>query len=199
MAAKRTVTRRTVGPDRPERPTIPIWPSIGTRRFVPLDIGGLRYLSDLKDRSESFAVQKTLFLGFPEVLSGGHAAHHTAIGWCISRKAIIVNRDVFSAGGQAFVDIHGSAVPIRLPGVMKKAIDSLGRRCPVSLEDLSEIHGVSVASGSDAAALFRLKLERDVDLGALITYMPATNGGRRARSLIIDTLVDNIDTSGFVD
>lgn len=88
-----------------ERDEIPWWvaPDADGTGAVELDgiggFGGLRSLRGI-GRDASFSLQKTLFLGFPEVLSGGSAAHSIAIGWAISQKSVIINRDVFSAGGK---------------------------------------------------------------------------------------------------
>jgi hypothetical protein len=134
---------------------IPIWPATKDRPLLPLSLDGLCYLSDIEEKDESFAIQKTLFLGFPGAIAGGRNAHHEAIGWCISRKAVIVNRDVFSAGGKKEIELVGASISLNLPGVITKAMTALNRKCPASLADLSEINGRKIKNIESAIECFK--------------------------------------------
>ena len=179
---------------------IPIWPATKDRPLLPLSLGGLCYLSDIDDRDESFAIQKTLFLGFPSVLAGGRDAHYQAIGWCISRKAVIINRDVFSAGGQKIVSLAGTSLTLSLPGVMTKAITALQRVCPVSLADLSEIHGQRIRSAESAIELYESNLLNNGVMDEL-SAMVAQRGKLSlnvARQSLVATLISSINTEGFI-
>ena len=179
---------------------IPIWPATKDRPLLPLSLGGLCYLADMDDRIESFAIQKTLFLGFPSVLAGGRDAHYQAIGWCISRKAVIVNRDVFSAGGQKNVSLSGTALTLRLPAVMTKAITALQRPCPVSLADLSEIHGQRIKNAESAIKLFESNLLNNGVMDELSAFVVQYGklSLKLARQSLVATLISSINTEGFI-
>lgn len=179
---------------------IPIWPATKGRPLLPLSLGGLCYLSDIEDKDDSFAIQKTLFLGFPGVFAGGRDAHCEAIGWCISRKAVIVNRDVFSAGGQKNVSLVGTSLNLSLPGVVTKAMTALQRNCPVSLADLSEIHSCKVKSPESAIQLFKeILMTHGVldDLSAIVALNGKLSHGR-SKEVLVATLIESINVKGFI-
>ncbi len=179
---------------------IPLWPATEDHPLLPVSLGGFGYLSDIEDKNESFAIQKTLFLGFPRVVAGGRDAHYQAIGWCISRKAVIVNRDVFSAGGQKPVAVAELDRPVILPAVMTKAITALNRRCPVSLGDLSEIHGRAIDTADSAIEIFGESLLAGGVLDELSTILSTRANLTRdhARRILAATLTGAVDTGGFV-
>lgn len=179
---------------------IRLWPDTTDHPLLPLSLGGLCYLSDIEDKNESFAIQKTLFLGFPEVFAGGRDSHYPAIGWCISRKAVIINRDVFSAGGQRAISLQDKMLDLSLPAVMTKATTALSRECPVLLSDLSEIYGQPIKNAKTAIDLFRAELltSRVLDM---LSAIVAKQGGMaliEARHSLVEVLTNSINPDGFL-
>jgi hypothetical protein len=163
----------------------------------------LKYLGDI-EREVSFGIQKSLFLGFPGVLTGGRSSHFDAIGWCISRRSVIVNRDVFSAGGKSEVTIDPlSTTAIQVPGVISNFIWSVGKQCPVSFNELSEIHGTEIRS----VDVLKKKIKEALISGEIINKHVAeivnqlglTDADGTAVSTVIDWLLSHINDSGFVD
>jgi len=161
-------------------------------------MGGLRYLRGM-ERTASFSLQKTLFLGFPEVLSGGAAAHSVAIGWAISQKSTIINRDVFSAGGKEPIRLAAPIGAVKLPRVVTKCSEALRRDAPVSLAELSNIHGVALPTPEAAIKRFKSRLKEDGVLDYLHVHLPASKrqmiSKRQLRDSVIDALIDEIDPS----
>jgi hypothetical protein len=161
-------------------------------------MGGLRYLRGL-ERSASFSLQKTLFLGFPEVLSGGATTHSIAIGWAISQKSVIINRDVFSSGGKRPVQLAPPLGRVTLPAVVSKCAAALQRDAPVSLAELSSIHGMALSTPEAAIERFKSKLREDGVLDHLHDHLSVSKKKAVSRSqlrdAVIDTLADEIDPS----
>jgi hypothetical protein len=161
-------------------------------------MGGLRYLRGM-ERTASFSLQKTLFLGFPEVLSGGAAAHSIAIGWAISQKSTIINRDVFSAGGKVSIGLAQPIGSVRLPAVVSKCAAALRRDVGVSLAELSNIHGVALPTPEAAIKRFKSRLREDGVLDHLYDHLSPskkkTVDKQRLRDAVIDSLADEIDPS----
>jgi hypothetical protein len=164
-------------------------------------MGGLRYLRGM-ERTASFSLQKTLFLGFPEVLSGGAAAHSIAIGWAISQKSTIINRDVFSAGGKASIGLAGHIGKLTLPAVVSKCAAALRRDVRVSLAELSSIHGVALPTPETAIKRFKSRLREDNVLDHLYDYLSPSKkkkvGKQQLRDAVIDALADEIDPSTLI-
>lgn len=159
-----------------ERDEIPWWvyPDSGEGLSIEPDVadgfGGLRNLKQIGS-DLSCSIQKTLFLGFPEVLSGGKAAHSNAIGWAISRKSAIVGRDVFSAGGKRDVNLGGGIGTVTLPAVVHKCSMALHKSCAVSLADLSEIHGQEFSKPENVIANFAAKITGNESLEYLHEHL----------------------------
>lgn len=162
-------------------------------------LGGIRQLSSLED-VERYSLYKTLFLGFPEILSGGSAAHANATGWAISRKSVIVGRDAFSAGGQKEVDLGGPIGVVRLPAVVQRCASALERNVLVSLADLSEIIGVKLTSRT-AVTRFNSSLRGHDRLSYLYEYLPAPKRSkvkvRQFTDAVAEFLVDRIDAKSL--
>lgn len=157
---------------------------------------GLRYLGDM-DRFTSYAIQKTLFLGFPEVLSGGRDSHYNAIGWAISQKSTIINRDVFSAGGRHLADLGLPSGPVELPAVIGKCASAFGRDARISLWDMRQICGPGIDSGAAALKRFTTLIREANYLSHLHDELPP--GLRRSLTRtslakrVLDYLVDHLD------
>lgn len=159
-------------------------------------LGGLRNLRQMGNEA-SFSLQKTLFLGFPEVLAGGRAAHANAIGWAISRKSAIIGRDVFSAGGQRRLNLGSTLGAVTLPAVIGNCATMINKSNLVSLNDLSEIYGQTFTSADQAIKRFRSTIKNNKDLEYLRDYLPlakqASISARELSSTIADLMADLID------
>lgn len=148
-----------------ERKEIPWWVVTEENEIIALEpdnhdgLGGLRFLKGI-ERQASFAIQKTLFLGFPEVLSGGSEAHSLAVGWSISQKSVIINRDIFSAGGRRKINIGLPGGDIEFPAVIGNCSRSVSRNVPVSLREVSSIYGIKFSSSEDVIKKFRQVLSQ---------------------------------------
>jgi len=161
--------------------------------------GGIRQLSNLEP-AERYSLYKTLFLGFPEILFGGSAAHANAIGWAISRKSVIVGRDAFSAGGQKEVDLGGRIGVVKLPAVVQRCASALERNVLVSLADLSEIVGFKVTSKA-VIGRFESKLRGSDRLSYLYEYLHSSK--RRTVTIgqfsdaVADFLVEQLESTSI--
>jgi hypothetical protein len=190
-----------------ERKEVPWWVVADSREDIAFEadqgggMGGLRYLKNM-ERSKSFALQKTLFLGFPEVLSGGAAAHSIAIGWAISQKSTIINRDVFSAGGKVAIGLTQPIGRVTLPAVVSKCAAALRRDVRVSLAELSNIHAATLSTPSAAIRTFELRLKERGVLDHLYEHLPQAKKHHismsQFRDAIIESLVDSIDPSTLI-
>jgi hypothetical protein len=163
----------------------------------------LAFLGDI-ERELRFGIKKTLFLGFPEVLTGGRSSHYDAIGWCISRRSVIINRDVFSAGGKKQVNIGSlSTNPIQVPGVISNFINSVGKQCPVSFAELSEIYGSEIRNVESLKQKIREVLVSDGILDKqvfeIMNELEIPHAERTAVPTVIDWLLSHINDSGFVN
>ena len=132
-----------------ERSEVPWWLDPTDEVDVTINVPGLRYRRDL-EAHESAALQKTLFLGFPEILAGGGRSFYNAAGWAISRRSVIVTRDWFSAGGRCELDLGAAHGRIDVPGVVRNFLNAVGRPSRISLSELGEIHGRALGSPEDA-------------------------------------------------
>jgi hypothetical protein len=190
-----------------ERDEIPWWVVADAEGAVAVEIdsggglGGLRSLRGI-GRTASFSLQKTLFLGFPEVLSGGSAAHSIAIGWAISQKSVIINRDVFSAGGKRTIRLLGLGVSLKLPGVIGKCAEKLSCDAPVSLKDLSEIGGTLLETPGEAVQRFKSALLNQKILDDLFEHLSTTERSRitkrTLKTAVTDYLIARIDPSTLI-
>jgi hypothetical protein len=164
-------------------------------------MGGLRYLRGM-ERSASFSLQKTLFLGFPEVLSGGAAAHSIAIGWAISQKSTIINRDVFSAGGKVAIGLTPPIGRVTLPAVVSKCAAALRRDVRVSLAELSNIHAATLSTPAAAIRKFESRLKERGVLDHLYEHLPHAKKHHTSmsqfRDAIVESLVDSINPSTLI-
>ena len=187
-----------------ERDEIPWWVVADADEMGAVEIdshgglGGLRSLNGI-GRAASFSLQKTLFLGFPEVLSGGSAAHSIAIGWAISQKSVIVNRDVFSAGGKRAIGLSHLGVNPKLPGVFSNCAEKIARDARVSLRDLSSIGGTTFTKPSQVIQRFESALRKgkilDTLFDQLSTHERARVTPRALKTAVIDHLVAQVDPS----
>lgn len=187
-----------------ERDEIPWWVVADADGMSAIEVddngvlGGIRSLRGI-GREASFSLQKTLFLGFPEVLSGGSAAHSIAIGWAISQKSVIVNRDVFSAGGKRTVSLSDLRIKPKLPGVVSNCADKLACDAKVSLQDLSSIGGTLFTSPSQVVRRFESALRKGKLLDHLFEHLTATEKSKVNRrafvNAVTDYLVEQIDPS----
>ncbi len=190
-----------------ERDEIPWWVVADAEGMSAIEIdsngglGGIRSLRGI-GREASFSLQKTLFLGFPEVLSGGSAAHSIAIGWAISQKSVIVNRDVFSAGGKRTVSLSHLRIKPKLPGVVSNCADKLACDAKVSLQDLSSIGGTLFTSPSQVVRRFESALRKGEMLDHLFEHLTASEKLKVKRKTFVkemtDYLVEQIDPSTLV-
>ncbi len=190
-----------------ERDEIPWWVVADAEGMSAIEIdsngglGGIRSLRGI-GREASFSLQKTLFLGFPEVLSGGSAAHSIAIGWAISQKSVIVNRDVFSAGGKRTVSLSHLRIKPKLPGVVSNCADKLACDAKVSLQDLSSIGGTLFTSPSQVVRRFESALRKGEMLDHLFEHLTASEKLKVKRETFVkemtDYLVEQIDPSTLV-
>ena len=190
-----------------ERDEIPWWVVADNDGMSAIEIdshgglGGIRSLRGI-GREASFSLQKTLFLGFPEVLSGGSAAHSIAIGWAISQKSVIINRDVFSAGGKRTVSLSHPRIKPKLPGVVSNCADKLACDATVSLQDLSSIGGTRFTSASQVVRRFESALRKGNLLDHLFEHLTATEKSKVKRrafvNAVTDYLVEQIDPSTLV-
>jgi len=187
-----------------EREEIPWWvvPEVEGMSAVEIDsLGGLGGLRSLKGigREASFSLQKTLFLGFPQVLSGGSAAHSIAIGWAISQKSVIINRDVFSAGGKRAIRLTPLGISPKLPGVISNCAAMLARGANVSLRDLSSIGGTLFTSPDQVVKRFESALKKGDILDRLFEHLSTKEKLRVKRAAlktaVSDYLVSQIDLS----
>lgn len=187
-----------------EREEIPWWvvPEVEGMSAVEIDsLGGLGGLRSLKGigRDASFSLQKTLFLGFPQVLSGGSAAHSIAIGWAISQKSVIINRDVFSAGGKRAIRLTPLGISPKLPGVISNCATMLARGANVSLRDLSSIGGTLFTSPDQVVKRFESALKKGDILDRLFEHLSTKEKLRVKRAAlktaVSDYLVSQIDPS----
>ena len=187
-----------------EREEIPWWVVADSDEMGAVEIdshgglGGLRSLNGI-GRAASFSLQKTLFLGFPEVLSGGSAAHSIAIGWAISQKSVIINRDVFSAGGKRAIGLSHLGVNPKLPGVFSNCAEKIARDARVSLRDLSSIGGTNFTNPSQVIQRFESALRKGKILDNLYdqlsTHERAKITPRALNTAVIDHLVAQVDPS----
>lgn len=183
-----------------ERDEIPWWVDADEMGAVEFDshggLGGLRSLKGI-GRAASLSLQKTLFLGFPEVLSGGSAAHSMAIGWAISQKSVIVNRDVFSAGGKRAIGLSHLGVNPKLPGVFRNCAKKIALDARVSLRDLSSIGGTTFTNPSQVIQRFESTLRKENVLDNLFdqlsTHARARVTPRALKTAVIDHLVAQVD------
>ena len=190
-----------------ERDEIPWWVVADNDGMSAIEIdshgglGGIRSLRGI-GREASFSLQKTLFLGFPEVLSGGSAAHAIAIGWAISQKSVIINRDVFSAGGKRTVSLSHLGIKPKLPGVVSNCADKLACDAKVTLQDLSSIGGTRFTSPSQVVCRFESALRKGNLLDHLFEHLTATEKSKVKRrafvNAVTDYLVEQIDPSTLV-
>jgi len=178
-----------------ERDEIPWWVVANADGMSAIEVddngglGGIRSLKGL-GREASFSFQKTLFLGFPEVLSGGPAAHSIAIGWAISQKSVIVNRDVFSAGGKRMVPLSKLGIKPKLPGVVSNCADKLACDAKVSLQDLSSIGGTLFTSPSQVVRRFESALRKGNLLDYLFEHLTATEKSKVKRGAFVNSVTD---------
>ena len=187
-----------------DRDEIPWWvqpegsDGLGFEPDSAAGLGGLRNLRQMGNEA-SFSLQKTLFLGFPEVLAGGKAAHANAIGWAISRKSAIIGRDVFSAGGQRRLYLGSTLGAITLPAVIDNCATMIKKTNLVSLDDLSEIYGQTFTSAREAIKRFQSTIKNNQDLKYLHDYLPPAKqrsiSAKALRSTIADLMADLIDPS----
>ena len=178
-----------------EREEIPWWvvPEVDGMSAVEIDssggLGGLRSLKGV-GRNASFSLQKTLFLGFPEVLSGGSAAHSIAIGWAISQKSVIINRDVFSAGGKRAIMLRELGINPKLPAVVGKCAEKLGCNASVSLKDLSSIGGTAFSSADQVVRRFDAALRKGKTLNHLYDHLSPAAKSKVDRSCLVEAVTD---------
>lgn len=161
-------------------------------------MGGLRYMQSM-ERHARFSLQKTLFLGFPEVLTGGARSHSIAIGWAISQKSVIINRDVFSAGGKKPKQLAAPVGRVTLPAVVTKCSQALRRDARVSLAELSNIHGVTLPTPEAVIKRFKSRLKQDGVLDHLHDHLSPSKKQHisklQLRDAVIEALVNEIDPS----
>jgi hypothetical protein len=190
-----------------ERKEIPWWVVTDDNETIALEpdnrhgLGGLRFLKGI-ERQASFSLQKTLFLGFPEVLSGGSDAHSLAVGWSISQRSVIVNRDIFSAGGRRKIDIGLPGGVVDFPAVIGNCSRSVSRNVPVSLTELSSIHGLKFSSGEDVIRKFQEMLGQPTLLDYLADCLtPAQRAlvtTAKLKSALIEFLTQLIDPQTII-
>ena len=178
-----------------ERKEIPWWVVADSHETIAFEadqeggMGGLRYLRGM-DRSASFSLQKTLFLGFPEVLSGGATSHSIAIGWAISQKSTIINRDVFSAGGKESVRLASPIGNVMLPAVVTKCSVALKRNAGVSLAELSSIHGMALSTPAAAIKKIESRMKEHGVLDHLYDYLSPAKQLHTSRSQLRDAVIE---------
>lgn len=178
-----------------ERDEVPWWVVADNDGMNAIEIdshgglGGIRSLRGI-GREASFSLQKTLFLGFPEVLSGGSAAHSIAIGWAISQKSVIINRDVFSAGGKRTVRLLRLGINPKLPGVVSNCADKLACDATVSLQDLSSIGGTLFTSASQVVRRFESALRKGNLLDHLFENLTTTKKSKVNRRAFVNAVTD---------
>lgn len=185
-----------------ERKEVPWWVVADSQEAIAFEadvdggMGGLRYLRG-KERSASFSLQKTLFLGFPEVLSGGATSHSIAIGWAISQKSTIINRDVFSAGGKEPIELAPPIGSVTLPAVVTKCAVALKRKAAVSLAELSSIHGMALSTPAAAIKKLESRLKERGVLDHLYDHLsPAKKlhtSKAQLRDAVIKFLISQLD------
>lgn len=190
-----------------ERNEIPWWVVSDADGMSAIEIdsnaglGGIRSLKGI-GREASFSLQKTLFLGFPEVLSGGSTAHSIAIGWAISQKSVIVNRDVFSAGGKRMVPLSHLGIKPKLPGVVSKCADKLASDAKVSLKDLSSIGGTLFTSPGQVVRRYESAIRKNNLLVHLFEHLTAAEKRRVTKRALVgavsDYLISKIDPRTLV-
>lgn len=112
---------------------------------------------------------------------------------------MIVNRDVFSAGGKRTVSLSDLRIKPKLPGVVSNCADKLACDAKVSLQDLSSIGGTLFTSPSQVVRRFESALRKGKLLDHLFEHLTATEKSKVNRrafvNAVTDYLVEQIDPS----
>jgi len=103
---------------------------------------------------------------------------------------VIVNRDVFSAGGKRMVPLSHLGIKPKLPGVVSKCADKLACDANVSLQDLSSIGGTLFTSPSQVVRRFESALRKGNLLDYLFEHLTRTEKSKVKRRAFVNSVTD---------